>query len=100
MDVPVVEPLARDLMPLRRDGPDQLRHFLGDPAQDEERGLGVEFPEQLESPSRSRVDSRLEAVPFAALNQPVERANLEIVLHRHRENVSARLLEKRARVGR
>src|SRR5213592_1397614 len=72
--------MAGDLMPLRLDRFDEMRKFFGDPAQQEERGLGLIPGENLEDQVRVLLHAKLAAVPALSRNGAAEVFHLEPVL--------------------
>ena len=60
----------------------QLRHFIGDRAQDEEGRLDVVLVEEIESLAGIRLDPPLEAIPAVGPNNTLERRDVEVGSHR------------------
>ena len=80
-------PVRRQLVPARHDHADERRMSLRDPAQYEEGATHVELVEQVEQALGVGDDAAFHAWPRVAVDDAVEGADLEIVLHVHRHGV-------------
>src|SRR5262249_20896399 len=87
-DAAVVVALAGDLVAALGDPPDQLRQPVADPAEDEKRRLQAVAVEQVEGAFGVALQSGLGSVPLAALDEAVERPDLEVVLQGDGQNVA------------
>ena len=82
------------LVPAVSHAANQFRKAIGDPPEDEKRGLDVVAIEQVERPLRVLLEPGLEAIPLAAVDQRLERRDVEIVLERDRQDVRGGLARR------
>jgi hypothetical protein len=66
---------------------DDFRRGVGNPAQDKKRGFDVKLVQEFERFQGTVFKSRFETVPFPMLDDPVEGANLEIILEPNRQQM-------------
>src|SRR6185295_11867793 len=86
---PMPPAVRRDLVAGGRNPFDQLRMSFGHPAEHEASCRGMMASEKVEQAVRARFDARRMLIPGGAGNDVVEGADLEMLLHVDREEMSA-----------
>ena len=87
VDAVMVRAMTSQFVAFGNDPPHQLGMPLGDPAEHEKRAADAGLGENIQQAVRVPSDPARKRVPIAAIDDPGERLDLEIILDVHREGV-------------